>query len=229
MFIASIDFEKWMRVAASGTTIIAAGVAIYGINAWRREHVGKRRAELAEETLVGFYQAADAIRWMRNPSGIKDEGKCEPMPGESAAKHSARQDANVLFVRYNQQADVFNRLRAAQYRFRALFGEEASKPFGELNTLLHELFMAARMLAIVWAQRNEGVREDRLPLVERQIEKYEAVFWFQFENDPITLRLDRIVKSAEEHCRPAIIARDRLSWIRTLIERGVKAIEAQRS
>lgn len=230
MLTANVDFEKWMRVAASGTTIIAAGVAVYGINAWRREHVGKRRAELAEETLVGFYQAADAIRWMRNPSGIRGEGKVDPLPGESPQKTSAREDANVLFVRYNRQAEAFNRLRAAQYRFRTLFGEEASKPFTELSDLLHELFIAARMLAILWGQRNEGVSEQREPLLVAEIERYEPIFWWSGEDDPINRRLDEIVKSAERQCRPAIVARDRLSGFRALVERGAKAIEeAQRS
>jgi len=42
--------------------VIAAWAAIYGINAWRSEFVGKKRIDLAEDVLVRFYEARDAIQ-----------------------------------------------------------------------------------------------------------------------------------------------------------------------
>jgi len=49
---------KWLEIINPISIIVAAGVAVYGVNAWRREHVGKRRRELAEDTLALFYTCA---------------------------------------------------------------------------------------------------------------------------------------------------------------------------
>ena len=54
-----------LDVLESLALIIAAVIAAFGINAWRREHVGKKRAELAEETLALFYEAQDVINAAR--------------------------------------------------------------------------------------------------------------------------------------------------------------------
>jgi hypothetical protein len=44
------------------SVIIGALALISGIRAWKREYIGKRKIELAEDTLMLFYQARDAIR-----------------------------------------------------------------------------------------------------------------------------------------------------------------------
>ena len=36
-------------------TIVAAGTAVWGICAWRREYTGKRRIDLAEDVLALIY------------------------------------------------------------------------------------------------------------------------------------------------------------------------------
>jgi hypothetical protein len=54
--------------------IVASCTAIYGIGSWRREYVGKKRAELAEEALCHFYEARDAIQHIRNPFSRGGEG-----------------------------------------------------------------------------------------------------------------------------------------------------------
>jgi len=46
---AAVILKDWADVAQSASIIVASVVAIYGIDAWRREFVGKRRMELAEE------------------------------------------------------------------------------------------------------------------------------------------------------------------------------------
>ena len=57
--------------------IIASGTVIFGINAWRREFIGRRKIELAEETLVLFFEARDVVSWIRSPMGFAGEGKQE--------------------------------------------------------------------------------------------------------------------------------------------------------
>jgi hypothetical protein len=50
------------------SSILVLLLAVYGVDSWRREHPGKRRIELAEDTLALFYEAVDAIRHIRHRS-----------------------------------------------------------------------------------------------------------------------------------------------------------------
>jgi hypothetical protein len=61
----NMTFKDWIDIAQIVSVLVASLVAIRGIQAWRREFVGKRRIELAEEVLALFYQAKDAIGWIR--------------------------------------------------------------------------------------------------------------------------------------------------------------------
>jgi hypothetical protein len=62
------------ELAKNISIIIGALALISGIRAWKREYIGKRKIELAEDTLMLFYQARDAIREIRNPFGAIGEG-----------------------------------------------------------------------------------------------------------------------------------------------------------
>ena len=67
-----------MTVADAITAFSAAIAAIsfvYGISAWKRKFVGKRRIELAEIVLTKFYEAAEVIRAIRSPFHWREEGK----------------------------------------------------------------------------------------------------------------------------------------------------------
>ena len=63
----------WIEIIKQISILFGIGVAIYGIDAWRREHVGKRQLELAEDTLALFYEAADAIKHIRHPASFGQE------------------------------------------------------------------------------------------------------------------------------------------------------------
>jgi spore coat polysaccharide biosynthesis predicted glycosyltransferase SpsG len=128
-------------------------VAIYGINSWRREHVGKRQLELTEDTLALFYEAADAIRHMRHPASFGEEREAvERADSESDAQFQARKDASVIFHRYNQHQELFNKIHASRYRFMAQIGKEKSKPFEDLRGIVNEIVAAARTLSRLWAR-----------------------------------------------------------------------------
>jgi hypothetical protein len=43
--------------------LVTGVVAIRGLSAWRQQMIGKRKAELAEQVLVGFYAARDTLKY----------------------------------------------------------------------------------------------------------------------------------------------------------------------
>ncbi len=54
-----MDFTSILQGFQAVSLIVAAWTAVYGISAWRREFLGKKRIDLAEEVLVSFYEAKD--------------------------------------------------------------------------------------------------------------------------------------------------------------------------
>lgn len=211
-----------MEVLNNISLFIAIWVAIYGIDSWRREHRGRRQADLAEETLALFYEAKDAIIHMRSPMGFTSETEdVEKRDGESDANYEARKSANVVFYRYNQHIELFNKIHAMRYRFMAQFGADRARPFDELRKIVGEITIAARTLGRLWPRsrfRDEEAFEKHLELVQ----KYEETFWDSYgEEDPINPRLDDIISTIENSCRAIIEAKGTLYSVLNLrISRG---------
>ena len=129
--------------------LIGIWVAIYGIDSWRREHTGKRQIELAEETLTLFYESRDIISYIRNPGSYESETKeIKKHEHESDSQFSARKTANIATLRYNKNTEFFNKIHAMRYRFMAVFGEEKAKPFEELNEVVNQILLSARITAV---------------------------------------------------------------------------------
>jgi hypothetical protein len=47
------------------TAVVSAVIALRGLNRWRAEAIGKRKAELAEDVLASFYQLRDIMTFAR--------------------------------------------------------------------------------------------------------------------------------------------------------------------
>lgn len=201
-----VTFKDWMAVLQSLAVIAASFVAFYGINSWRRELVGKRRIELAEEVLALFYQAKDIIAFMRFPVGYSDESSSRKAdPRETPEQKRIRDDAFVTLERFNKHSDVFGRIHALRYRFMAQFGRDAVAPFDELKSITDQLFVAARQ----WVMLSEvGERTFSSPqsLQEHRarIEKCDGVLWGMEKDDPISLRVEKAITTVEQICRPHI-------------------------
>jgi len=185
--------------------LLAAWVAIYGIDAWRREHTGRRQIELAEDTLTLFYEAADAIKHIRFSSSFGHEYEDVERGGdEDDAQFEARKRASVVFYRYNQHQELFNKIRAIRYRFMAQIGKDKAKPFEDLHAVISEITLAARMLATLWA-RNHFRNEQQEAGHRERVAKYEAVFWHGAEDpDPIVPRVEALIAEIERICRAVI-------------------------
>jgi hypothetical protein len=204
------------------SVIIGALTLISGIRAWKREYIGKRKVELAEDTLMLFYQARDAIRDIRNPFGRVDEGSSRKIAdNETEDETKLLNQAYVVIERYNKHEDVFNKLQSTRYRFMARFGRENEASFIELNTVLNDIFLAARMLGTYYWQRQGRVpmSGDDFKKHLDEMYKYEAIFWFMGEKrDEIGPRVEKIISQIE------IITKDVLSekdvWYRNIFGKG---------
>jgi len=190
-----------INILESISLIIAAGAVIIGVNAWRREYVGKRRLELAEEVLALFYEARDAIRFMRNPFGYGGEGSTRTAaPTESPEEKQINDKAYVVFERYNKRQDLFNKLHSMRYQYMARFGKDAAKPFEDLNKIVNEIFISAQMLTHYWMEQGRRQWNSKSEFQKHldEMHKHEAVFWEMApDKDQITPRVDAVISDIE--------------------------------
>jgi hypothetical protein len=193
--------------------IIASWTAVYGIDQWRREHRGKRQAELAEEVLSFFYEAQDAIHHIRSPFGFGGEGSSRKAgQNETPEEKDAFDKAYVVFERFNSHIELFNKIYAIRYRFMTQFGVAAAKPFDDLRKITNEIQISAKRLAQLWAKQNRHFKTEQQEKDHfNRIQKNEAVFWEGLEDvDPINLRLQECVNEIEATCRGILSARGTL-------------------
>lgn len=193
------------------SVVVGLWVVFYNMAAWQLEHRGKRNIELAEETLALFYEAKDVIAWIRNPMGFENEtDSIEQNSYETKEEFVARKKASIIFIRYNQNKELFNKIQSLRYRFMAQIGREKAKPFDDLNLLIKEIILSARQLARLWPERYFRTEEDKKKHYE-QIRKIERVFWDTFsEDDPINPKVNRLIADIEEVCKNVIMAKGTL-------------------
>jgi len=200
----------WLDVLQGFSVVGASIAAIYGINTWRREFVGKRRMELAEETLTLFYEAKDIIAHMRHPVSFGGEGKSRPPSPEELEEHKDKLDsAYVLIERYMKNQETFAKIHALRYRFMARFGFEAARAFEELNRLVNELLLAARRMARLRARDPLSFRSQQdYEEHERQVDEVDRIYYSGWsDGDPIEPRVVKLIEDIEKVCRPIINSR----------------------
>lgn len=195
-------------IITSISVAIAAISFVMGITAWKREFIGKRKIELAESLLALFYEAEDAIKEIRNPFSYVGEGKTRKRSENELEAQSEWLDrAYIVFERYQKREELFAQLRATKYRAMASFGAKASEPFDEISKILREIFLAANMLATEYWPR-QGYRhltEDQFLQIRKQMEHYEAIFWYMGEEkDEIGRRAHKAVQAIESIAREEI-------------------------
>jgi hypothetical protein len=185
-------------VATAGAAWFAAIIACRGLNKWRAETIGKRKAELAEEVLADFYQARDIINAARSPGSFSHEGATRQKAGWESEQDTRTLNAYFATTeRLRNKEEFFAQFHARRYRFMAHFGLEAGKPYDELHGIYVQIVVAVGMLIKTYQQRTQ----DSPPPAT----KWEATIgWVPPEDDKIPSQLNVLINDIERICRPAI-------------------------
>ena len=212
------------NVITSISVAIAALSFVSGVSAWKREFIGKRQIELAESVLAMFYEVEDAIREIRNPFSCNNEGKSRKRSDNEREEESQLLDqAYVVFERYQKREKLFAKLRSMKYRFMATFCTQAGEPFKEMDKVLNEIFISARMLGTHYWRRQGKVpmSEDEFQKHLDAMHKHEAVFWYMGEDeDTISPRMRNVIQQVENITRDAVKANSGVSgWLPNLLVR----------
>jgi len=184
--------------------IIASLTAIYGIISWRKEHLGKRKIDLAEEVLCAIYEMKDVIKYIRSPFGFSGEGSTrERSKYETEEQSQILDNAYVVFERYNNQKDVFSNFYKLKYRYIANFGKNSEQPFLIIRKATNEIFSAARMLGQrYWKdQGRRRMSEAEFEKHLKQMEKFENIFWEHDDDDEINKKINEAISICEDICK----------------------------
>ena len=214
-----MDFSE---LAKNISVTIGALTLILGIRAWKREYIGKRKIELAEDTLMLFYQARDAIREIRSPFGRIGEGSSRQKgDNETDSETELLNRAYVVYERYQKKEDIFNKLQSTRYRFMARFGRKNEATFIELNNILNDIFISAQMLGTHYWQRQGRVKMEGEEFKRHlnEMHEHEATFWFQGEKrDKIGPRVEKVIEQIEEITKSILVEKD--VWFKELLKKG---------
>ena len=192
-------------LAQAGAVISACWAIISGIGAWKREFIGKRQIELAEQVLAKFFEIKDAIAMIRSPFSRSDEGS-----SRKRNEHESRETSDLLdrgyivFERYSTKESAFADFNTLKYRFMASFGAESEQIFTDTTTILNTIFVSAQMLGTHYWQRQGRVPMDPEEGKEhlQEMQRHQQIFWDHGTDDDeirkklaaVQQRLDAIVK-----------------------------------
>lgn len=192
------------NILESVSIIIAAWSVIISLNAWRREYIGKRNLELAEEILALFYEARDAIIGIRSNFGYGGEGSTrKASENESPEEKRIYDRAFVTIERYNKRIELFSKIYSMRYRYMARFGSDTVNPFNEIQSIVNEILMSADDLALYWKDQSSLTSIDQPRFQENlnKIRELESIIWNRGKDDPIMPRINNVVADIEAQSR----------------------------
>ena len=195
-----------------------------GLVGWRFQLIGKRRTELAEEALLTFAQAVDAVKAIRSPATWSHEQEAVRKESGGAADEKLPGEVyRVTLWRIGENREKFAALRKVQLLCRYHFGDDAARPFDELHGQVHHIALSANMAASTARDEPEN-----LVALRREM-KWEAAIWEGYGRpDDVADKLDAAQRDLEAILTPHLRADAALLPI-AVGWRGLKARLAQRS
>lgn len=212
---------EWIgEIIKTLSTIVTAAVACWGVSTWRRQVVGKRRMEIAEEALLAAYQVRDVIAAARMPVTFKGEGSTRPpFRGEQDFQKEILDSFYAPLERMQKQTDKFASLYLAGQRFRVHFGPQHAEIFGAFHQARMHVMQAAECLIEEHIERSTTSEE---------IKGWKADLWRSLSPgrpDDLARSVDEAVGKLETICRPVLadaVGPERfLQWIGAVGRRGV--------
>ena len=214
-------WDSSLQILQAGSIIGAGLVAIWGISAWRREMIGRKKADLAESTLAAFYEARDIFLRARFPGSFGGEGQSRESTHWETEKEKPHLDSvYVPAERLLKRNDFFAQLEASKYRFMALFDERAASPFATIKKVRNDILRASGMLITTAENLKFGERDEKEQLRKQRAEWETVIGWRISDPDPLADRVEAAIKDIEQICRPILIDRPHVfgrslqSWLR---------------
>jgi hypothetical protein len=166
--------EQIIKIAATilqaAAIVVTAIFASRGLHAWRRQLIGKRKFEIAEEILVITYKVQGHLANVRSPIRWGGEGASRPRPKGIEPATERKDMYFVPLERLGKLSDDFAQISKARLLAQIHFGAEAVRPFDAIRNVYHEIAVAGRMLV-------ETAEDPRREVGEALVSGWEATIW----------------------------------------------------
>ena len=186
---------------------ITAYYASRGLRAWRWQLIGKRKIEIAEETLVATYKVRSLFYYIRSPGAFGGEGTSRKRADDEKPGLASLKDSYFVPIeRIQKTSDDFARLEKARLLCEVYFGARAGDPFDVIMRLNRKVAVSAQMLLVTVG---EGLDSST------NRERWEADIWHGASSqgtDPIEAAVDAAVVEIEALCRPHLKSADGSQW-----------------
>lgn len=187
-------------VIVATASVVAAGVAFYGVNTWRRQSWYARNQELGRRILISLYRYRDALQGVRSPfmagsemvpDTIEGEGKSD---GEEIRHRGLR---NAYSRRWKRVDESRNELHADLIEAEAIWGRDLKNQFGRIfelqGTLLANLSL---WLNQTDPEKDWGSHPDKEKVV-RAAEQYVYDEGLDDKPSEFTQQLNQVVQDLE--------------------------------
>ena len=186
--------------------LAACWAIISGIGAWKREFIGKRQIDLAEQTLAKFFEVKDAIAFIRNPFSSTDEGNTRQRGETELPNESKLLDRGYIVVeRYSKKESVFADFSTLKYKFMASFGADTEPIFTDTYKTLNSIFASAIALATYYWQR-QGATQMQADEFQKHLDgmfRHQGIFWdVGQDDDEIRMKLNAIQQKLDKITAP---------------------------
>jgi hypothetical protein len=212
--------ETIAAIAKLVAIISACWAIVSGVGAWKREFIGKRKIELAEQVLAKFFEVRDAISFIRNPFSNTSEGSTRArQEGETKQESELLDRGYVVFERFQKREQCFVEFNTLKYRFMASFGREAGGAFNEVTKIVNSIFISARMLSTHYWQRQGRVAmtDDEFKKHLDEMHRHEARYWEISHDDEVNKELGEVQDFLEKVTAPCF--QEPVSWYQLVLHK----------
>lgn len=200
------DMAELAALGQAVSIVFACLTFIFGVNAWRREFIGKKKIELAEQILSKFFEVKDAISAIRNPFSNTGEGKTR-----KRNEYELESDSKILDQAYvvNERMQKYDKLFAEffslKYRAMATYGKQIEGAYTGVGLILRSILVSAMALGEHYWQRQGRVKMSEAEFKKHleEMHRHEGIFWARGgSDDEICLKLDDIQRDLEQILGP---------------------------
>jgi hypothetical protein len=164
-------------------------------------HDHKRRVELAENILAGFYQCADVFQEIRSPTGFGGEAADrKKREGETETQSNELNTYFIPIARIKRNSEFISNLMKGRYQSRAILGSGIDEAFQGVRDAIIKIQVSATTLSRMADRGGTAIALNR-----KLIDDCEAAIWQSMPgDDPIQPLVDRAIAVAESICRPIL-------------------------
>ncbi|MEQ5752362.1 hypothetical protein ABN357_14910 [Providencia rettgeri] len=153
---------------SSLSVFLAALTFISGVNAWKREFIGRKKIDLYEKALNYIYKARESISYIRMPISSQSEGSTRKKgPNETSEESEILDRAFVTMERFKKSNTLFDEIRILHHQINLISDDATVNIFNTFHSNLDKLYRAARIHPqLVLNQGNKPVDSLNTQLIE---------------------------------------------------------------